>query len=463
PDAGGQASDSRVTVAILPFSANEALLPKAMAMHDATRQLVDAAYDVRLLDYAETMLVSSGDLRPDWTIESTFEQVDGQIEAQITVVDIRSSDRIRDTVRASMGDTLTMRALVLASISESLNADRLPKRNSGLTGIVLAAPTNSLEAYDQFAIGRYHYLKYTDEGLATAIEYFTRATELDPQFGGAFSKLGDAYLLAGSHQGFMEPAEAYPKARDALLRAVTLSPDNALALASIGDYYACIESDLELAGRAFDRALKTQPDLLHTGITRYYMLTGREAEGFASVERSLAAFPDSNWEQVIAAHQYLAFGDSKRALELAQAALDRNDESSEAIFVRSLALAELGNTGRAIESFTPLISESRTTPRFKLTYASLLARDNQVDAARQMISLARSGGGRVTETHLAMAYGWLKEADTAFKWLDKAVASREFGLCYLPFSPLWHPLRDDPRFDRILASRYPNLVASTSR
>ncbi|MEM7613023.1 MAG: winged helix-turn-helix domain-containing protein, partial [Pseudomonadota bacterium] len=46
PDAGGQASDSRVTVAILPFSANEALLPKAMAMHDATRQLVDAAYDV---------------------------------------------------------------------------------------------------------------------------------------------------------------------------------------------------------------------------------------------------------------------------------------------------------------------------------------------------------------------------------------------------------------------------------
>lgn len=46
---------------------------------------------------------------------------------------------------------------------------------------------------------------------------------------------------------------------------------------------------------------------------------------------------------------------------------------------------------------------------------------------------------------VATAYAWRGEADLAFEWLENAKRAGDSSLMYLPFDPMWQPLRQDPR------------------
>lgn len=51
-------------------------------------------------------------------------------------------------------------------------------------------PTDNLDAYSAFLLGRYHTFRQTPDDLALAITYLEQATTLDPEFAEAFAALG---------------------------------------------------------------------------------------------------------------------------------------------------------------------------------------------------------------------------------------------------------------------------------
>ena len=51
---------------------------------------------------------------------------------------------------------------------------------------------------------------------------------------------------------------------------------------------------------------------------------------------------------------------------------------------------------------------------------------------------------------LAALYALTGDKDRAFALLDKAYAERDWSLRDLKVSPVWDPLRSDPRFSRLL-------------
>ena len=53
--------------------------------------------------------------------------------------------------------------------------------------------------------------------------------------------------------------------------------------------------------------------------------------------------------------------------------------------------------------------------------------------------------------YFAVIYTGLNQKDDAFRWLDKAFDERCEYLVYLGSEPLADPLRDDPRFPRLLS------------
>ena len=62
---------------------------------------------------------------------------------------------------------------------------------------------------------------------------------------------------------------------------------------------------------------------------------------------------------------------------------------------------------------------------------------------------------------MALLHAQLGDRDQAFAWLEKAYASRLFGLLFLKVSPEWDGIRDDPRFAE-LQRRVDHPVAPTS-
>ena len=84
-------------------------------------------------------------------------------------------------------------------------------------------PTDNVEAYHAYLKGRFCWNKRNDEDVRTAIEYFKKAIDADPAFALAYVGLADSYLVIG---GFgiatIAPKDAYPKAREALERALEI-------------------------------------------------------------------------------------------------------------------------------------------------------------------------------------------------------------------------------------------------
>ncbi|MEO1595082.1 MAG: winged helix-turn-helix domain-containing protein [Pseudomonadota bacterium] len=454
-------ADELPSLAVLPVAADAGLAPIAHALTGELRAMLGDVEGLRVLDAAASFRVANGEELADVIIEAGISEDAGALRARLKVSehDAAAPAVDRSLTPATPG-TLALREVLLRAVAEEvprvmasagLAADSARAR-------LLVAPTNDLEAYRLYALGLHEYIHNVPDRMALGIEYMRQATQRDPSFVDAWVRLGDMYAYAGSHQGFLSPEEAHEGTREALLRAVTLDPNHAMAQASLGDYYACVQGDMELARAAFERALSADPGIRHHGVVRYYMLMGRRAEAFAYIEHLLSLYPGSTWEMAAASGHYGGFAAYERSLDLARQIVEIAPGYTRAKVRVAVQLSRLGQAEEGIAMLQPLAEAPDAQPRTRLLFAMMLAREDQTDRARVILKDTQSSSARIAESHLAMTYAALGDTDEAMRWLELANDKGEFGLCYLPFEPAWDPLRDDPRFQALVAARYPRFA-----
>jgi len=129
------------------------------------------------------------------------------------------------------------------------------------------APTQSLDAYQAYLLGRQQFDKMTTESLKRAIESFERAVELDPGFALAYVGLADSY-------GWLSETSDQPW--EEMLTKAQAAVDEALALDDqLGEAYNALSgirvsrNDYEDAEAAAQRALELNP-----GYARAYFYYG---------------------------------------------------------------------------------------------------------------------------------------------------------------------------------------------
>jgi TolB-like protein len=76
--------------------------------------------------------------------------------------------------------------------------------------------TRSTEAYKFYLKGRFHWSKYTKEGLEQAIVHFRKAIDLDANYALAYAGIVDCYLRLATN--YIPPADALPRSRGLLAR-----------------------------------------------------------------------------------------------------------------------------------------------------------------------------------------------------------------------------------------------------
>jgi TolB-like protein len=138
-------------------------------------------------------------------------------------------------------------------------------------------PTQNTEAYAAYLLGRERLKNLKVAELADAVEQFSLAIELDPQFAAAYAGLADACGLYDSHSGG-QSNELCPSSlagREQLARkALELDPESAEAWISLGtsvlklgarmhgtDTQPRIREKLNEAHAAFERGLELNPTL----------------------------------------------------------------------------------------------------------------------------------------------------------------------------------------------------------
>ena len=135
-------------------------------------------------------------------------------------------------------------------------------------------------------------------------------------------------------------------------------------------------------------------------------------------------------------------------------------------FCEGLVARAQGDVARAMAAFTAARTEMESVLRDQPEYAEGLCLLGMIDASLGRNEEALSEGRRAAELlpaakdamtgqellrNLAVTYAWAGEKDAAIRQLEELLP------CYGPISygqlklhPWWDPLRDDPRFEKIV-------------
>ncbi|PYT03428.1 MAG: hypothetical protein DMF60_18425, partial [Acidobacteria bacterium] len=180
-----------------------------------------------------------------------------------------------------------------------------------------------LEAFSLYLKGRNSWSKRTEDGLLQGVEYFRKAIEVDQNYAPAYAGLADCYNMLVVY-GISQPKEAFPKAKEAATKALSIDPALAEARTSLAfikhrwDWGRDAEAEFQLA-------IKSKPSYApaHQWYSSYLVAMGRFDEAIAEAKRAEELEPLSfisnshlGWILYLAGRYDEAIEHCKRLLEV---------------------------------------------------------------------------------------------------------------------------------------------------
>jgi serine/threonine-protein kinase len=310
-----------------------------------------------------------------------------------------------------------------------------------------------LDAYQLYLKGRNAWSKRTAEGIQEGVRYFEQATQVDPSYAPAYAGLADCYNMLVNYS-VLSGKEAFPKAKEAAIKALDLDQGLAEAHAAMAFYHFQWEWNWFEAEREFKRAIELKPSYApaHQWYSSLLAVTGRLDEAIDEARRAQELEPFS---LIVSSHlgwvSYLArrYDDS---IEQAQQKLKLDPTFFAAHRYQALAYESKGRYKEAIAEFQKALSLSRGSTLLKAELGHSYAVAGQRKEARQSLDELHqlSGQRHVSPYHLALIYAGLGEKDQAIEFLNKAYDERAERLVWLKTDPRFDLLRTDARFIDLL-------------
>jgi len=319
------------------------------------------------------------------------------------------------------------------------------------------------QAFEDYLQGRHYWALRTSQSLTTAIDYFSRAIQQDPNDARGYAGLAQCYIvlpmLAKTSQ-----TEAYQKARDAAIKALAL--DDSLAEAHLAIAEVKLYGDWDFAGaeNEFKKTLNLNPNYStgHQWYGEFLSLMARHPEAIRELQIAVALDPLS---PVV----HLQFGNTLQQARQYDQALDQYQEALKIDPKFSLPFHAMHwayrRQGKFAESIEPL-------------RAALQSWDAKNDwiALVDQLPAAYSNGGRTGYLrqcikiherserpwfYLARDYADLGNRDAALAALNKSYENRHLEVLWLLVDPELDPLRSDPRFQELLGKiGFPRMFES---
>jgi serine/threonine-protein kinase len=308
--------------------------------------------------------------------------------------------------------------------------------------------TLNTEAYNDYLLARHFYNLGDALSYRRAVEYYGKATALDPGYAAAYAGLAIAQNLAAD---FAETGVEETKIRLAALSAA----DKAISLdPALGEGYAAraylrftINWDWAGAHADFRRALSLNPGDSYAW-RRYGSLLGclgRVPEAITATTKATDLDPLSApaWNNL--GYLFDASGRLSDARKAITRALELNPDYGYAQFNLGVTSILERNPKAAVLAFEHSFESFRQTGMAMAEHE--LGRASESQRALNVLTAKYS---HVAAYQIAEVYAWRGERDMAFTWLNRAYAQRDAGLSFLKFDPLLAKIRDDPRYAAML-------------
>lgn len=372
-----------------------------------------------------------------------------RIVAQL--VDAQTDEQLwADTYDREMTDVFAIQSEVAERIAETLQARLSPTDRSRL----IKKPTDDLEAYNLYLLGRHHYNKVTPADFTKALEYYRRAIDHDPTFARAYASLAEAQLYLGLGYWGVRPHDSLPEAFAYATKGLAFDPDSAEAHASAGVYHEWYEYNWDKAGAELEQAVSLNPSSSWIRICYAIHLCALGEFDKAVAERDLACQLDPSAMSVRGNATWILYLAGRREDAIGEARTLRAIEPSSAYgaFSHGLVCAQGGEPREAVAAFRDAVKLSDGMSLYLVMLAYGLAVAGERDEGQALLAdLDRRGQKEfVWPMGLAMAHAHLGNESRALDFLDRAYEERVGWMPLIAREPAFDILRASSRFNRLL-------------
>jgi tetratricopeptide (TPR) repeat protein len=348
-----------------------------------------------------------------------------------------------ETYDRDLKDVLPLQGEVARTIASQIKVKLSPEEQSRLT----PPPAVNLKAHEDYLKGLYYLHRNTEGDLRTAIEYFQRTTEQDPNYASGFAGLASAY--ANLSTNYRAPREVMPQAKAAALRALELDQNLAEAHAWLGFVSINFDWDAVTAEKELKRATELNPSYADAHAIYAWCLSGmgRHEQAIAEAKRAMQLDPFSRFTYGDPSWVLLMARRYDQALLESQTVVERQPDFGYARAVLGLSYAENGRYAEAVteaQSATRLDDSPFILAFLVQMHALARNRSEAIKGLQDMEQLTKKR--YVCSYEVATAYVFLREKDQAFRWFDKAVEERSDCMVMLAVDPRLDSIRSDPRF-----------------
>src|SRR6266404_334453 len=308
-----------------------------------------------------------------------------------------------------------------------------------------------LEVFSLYLKGRNSWNKRTEDGLLQGVEYFQKAIEIDQSYAPAYAGLADCYNMLVVY-GISQPKDAFPKAKEAATKALSIDGTLAEARTSLAFIKHRWDWGREDAEREFQLAIKSKPTYApaHQWYSSYLVAMGRFDEAIAEARRAQELEPLSFISNSHIGWILYFAGRYDEAIEHCRKLLDVDPNFFPARRYLGLVYEQKGMYKEAIAEFQQAAKLSGSPLMMSLLGHAYAVSGNRAEAQRILVELGQQKQRYVSPYTIATIYIGLGQKDQAFKWLDKAFEERDIWLMNLKVDPVLKNLRSDQRFANLL-------------
>jgi len=405
-----------------------------------------------------------------------YEDAVGDIAAAAKALDVdaildgsiqRGGDRLRVTVRLihtesksqiwaaqfdeKLTDIFTMQDAISAQVANSLSLNLSDAEQQRIQKNY----TQNVEAYQAYLKGRYFWNKRSRDDLDKTIEHFERAISISPDYALAYTGLADVYsTLAFISRTAKRREEHYQRAKKAAAKAIEIDENLAEARASMGFILRSSDWDWVESEKALKLAIELNPN--YPTAHHYYALllatVGRLDEAVAEVSTAQRLDPLSLAINADMALIYIFARRPEQAIEVVTKALEMDRQFTRLQRISMFAHLQAARLDEAIK-------EAQSTPAegpesiYQMSiagcaYAASGRRENAVQMVEKLLTLTDQYSPALVQA--AAVCSVLGDKDRAFELLEKAVDVRDDRLLWIKVDPRFDKLRVDARYDRLL-------------
>jgi len=400
---------------------------------------------------AQNSLVAGKEMGVDTVLEGAIQRDQGRVRVSVQLIDTSSgkalwADNFDENFTSIfvLQDSISDKVVRALEINLTQQQERLMAQHS----------TTSTEAFQAYQMGVYFFGTRSKESLLKAVDYFSKAIELDPNYARAYAMLADTHNMLGYYR-FADPQETRAKALAAVNKAVELNddlPEAYIALASLQDMS---EEGRSKSKQLLEKAIELSPYNSTARIRYGWILFPRDLNGSTKQMRLAQEYdplsPVSNGalcNVLIFQNQY------DEAIKYGEKAVELAPKSANAQMLLSTAYFLNGRPDDAITQLKKGIDEVSGVEKEEAlgTLGHYYAKTGRRKDAETIFSkLERSTGEHpaLLNDLVLISYA-LDRRDKGFAYFKKAYDQHVLPGLMLRYNPIWKEVTADPRVTAML-------------